>query len=182
MRILLLLLAISGAHPYHVLFVHNVGTKSHLIMMRPLVEELLDRGHRVTAIIFQSVNLGHKNYTEIVIPSIMEEVMEGLSKKMMENGGGNLMSPSLWLWYYNFYKEKIKAMALDVVRTEPVKQLIKERPKVDVMINLLPNIAFFAQIFDCPIILFSPSTPFIGKGDNQQKINRFPNRHSNRYL
>jgi UDP:flavonoid glycosyltransferase YjiC (YdhE family) len=154
-----LLLAISGAHSYHVLFVHTLGTRSHLITMRPLVEELLHRGHRVTAIFFQSLKLGHENYTEIVIPSMLEEVMEATSKKVMEKGGGNMMNPSIWLWMYNFYKERFADLALDVVTTEPVKQLIRERPKIDVLVNLSPGNAFFAQIFDCPIIMFSPSAP-----------------------
>jgi glucuronosyltransferase len=50
-------------------------------------------------------------------------------------------------------------MALDVVRTEPVLKLIRDRPKVDVLINMSPGNAFFAELFDCPIIQFSPAGP-----------------------
>ena len=38
---------------YDILFVHNMGTRSHLITLKPIVEELLRRNHSVTSIFFQ---------------------------------------------------------------------------------------------------------------------------------
>ena len=69
-----------------VLFVHNMGTKSHLITMKPLLEELLARQNRVTGVFFNSLGLSHENYTEMVIPSKMEKMFGELSKKVMEKG------------------------------------------------------------------------------------------------
>ena len=40
-------------HSYDILFVHNMGTRSHLITLKPIVEELLRRNHSVTSIFFQ---------------------------------------------------------------------------------------------------------------------------------
>ena len=40
-------------HSYDILFVHNMGTRSHLITLKPVVEELLRRNHSVTSIFFQ---------------------------------------------------------------------------------------------------------------------------------
>jgi len=95
---LVLLLFFSLANSYHVLFVHNIGTRSHLITMKPLIEETLGRGHKVTSIFFNTIQLSHENYTEIVIPSVLDILMEEGSKKMMEKGGNNIFDPSLWLW------------------------------------------------------------------------------------
>ena len=48
---------------YHVVFYHNWGTKSHLIQISPLVEELLDRGHDVTSVLYDTLKVKHENYT-----------------------------------------------------------------------------------------------------------------------
>ena len=77
---------------YHVLFYHNVGTKSHLIQFSPLVEELLGRGHEVTSVFLHSLNLKHENYTEIVVPDVMASM--DINKVFQERGGivGQMMA------------------------------------------------------------------------------------------
>jgi hypothetical protein len=52
---LILGLYVSEASCYNIIFFHNMGTRSHLIQMSPLVEELLDRGHTVTGVFFGSL-------------------------------------------------------------------------------------------------------------------------------
>ena len=47
MRLLLLLLGVQAGLGYHVLFYHTLGTRSHLLQYKPLVAELLTRGHKV---------------------------------------------------------------------------------------------------------------------------------------
>ena len=48
-----LILIVPLVHSYDILFVHNMGTRSHLITLKPIVEELLRRNHSVTSIFFQ---------------------------------------------------------------------------------------------------------------------------------
>merc|ERR1712222_228039 len=50
---------LSLANAHHVLFVHSFGTKSHLILMKPLIEELLAKDHQVTSIFFNSIKINH---------------------------------------------------------------------------------------------------------------------------
>jgi len=150
-------LALANAH--HVLFVHSFGTKSHLILMKPLIEELLAKDHQVTSIFFNSVKIDHDNYTEMVVPSKMDDFYASMSKRI-STGGGNVMNPSFWLWLYNFYQENMKVMALDALSDE-VMELIKAKPKIDAVITFFPGNAFFAEIFDCPLINFSPLGPVI---------------------
>ena len=152
-----LFLTLTNAH--HVLFVHSFGTKSHLILMKPLIEELLAKDHQVTSIFFDSVKIDHPKYNEIVVPSKMDAFYASMSKRLA-SGGGNVMNPSFWLWLYNFYQENMKEMALDAVSDEVI-ELIKAKPKIDVMLTFMPANAFFAEIFDCPLINFSPVGPII---------------------
>merc|ERR1712222_90320 len=88
---------LSLANAHHVLFVHSFGTKSHLILMKPLIEELLAKDHQVTSIFFNSIKINHTNYTEIVVPSKMDDFYASMSKRVA-SGGGNVMNPSFWLW------------------------------------------------------------------------------------
>ena len=126
----------------HVVFIHNVGTKSHLILMEPLMEELLKRKHRVTSIIFDTVKLTHENYTEVVLPSDMDKLYSDMSKQVMQKGGGNVLSPSMWLWAYNMYSERMKDMASDQFKSEKVVDMIKSKQKVDAVV-----IVFLGMLF-----------------------------------
>ena len=70
---------------FHLLFVHNMGTRSHLITLKPIVEELLRRNHSVTSIFFQSIDVIHENYTEILLPPQPTSVFAmAAQKKMVE--------------------------------------------------------------------------------------------------
>ena len=150
-------LAFANAH--HVLFVHSMGTKSHLILMKPLIEELLAKDHQVTSIFFSTLKIDHPNYNEIVVPSKMDDFYASMSKRLA-SGGGSVMNPAFWFWLYNFYQENMKEMALDALSDE-VMDMISAKTKIDAVITFMPGNAFFAEIFDCPLINFSPVGPII---------------------
>ena len=180
MKALLLICAfLFLSHADHVVFIHNVGTKSHLILMKPLMEELLNRKHKVTSIIYGSVTLTHENYTEIVISSDMDKFYSDLSKQVMQKGGGNALNPSMWLWAYNMYSERMKDMASEQFKSDKVKDMIKLKQKVDAVVIVFPWNAVFAELFNCPIIAFSPNVPLtvFMKGSTQRdnpSIKPFP--------
>ena len=51
----------------HILFFHQLGTKSHIFLQKTLVEGLLERGHQVTTVFYVKTSIVHENYTEILI-------------------------------------------------------------------------------------------------------------------
>ena len=104
---------------------------------------MLERGHKVTSIIYSTLELKNQNYTEIIVPSVMDKLMVEASTKMMEKGGTDYMSPSFWLWMYNLYKDRMKNISLDVFSTQPVLDLIKTRPKVDGVIVMSRGVYFY---------------------------------------
>ena len=87
------LFCVQTCSSYHVLMYHNIGTKSHVLQYEPLVEELLARGHEVTACFFHPLKIEHENYTQIVVPNVMEGIQKEASKIMMEEGGN-----TVWNW------------------------------------------------------------------------------------
>ena len=100
----------------------------------------------------------HENYTEMVIPSQFDTVMEEYSKKSMEEGMSEY-SPTFWIWSIGFYKEKMKDLALDAFKSKEVVEFLKRRPKVDAMVNMNPGNSIFAELLNCPIIQFSGVSP-----------------------
>ena len=157
---LLGLLGLATAH--HVLFFHNLGPRSHLIQLSPIMEQLLENGNQVTAIIFSTVDIKHDNYTEIVLRASLDEGMEKFSQMVVRRD--SLLDPELWKWIYKMVTEDLKEHALDVVKHPEVQKLIKTRPRVDAVVTMWTAGTIFAEIFDCPLILFSPNSPVISKG------------------
>ena len=51
----------------HILFFHNMGTRSHLIAMSALAEGLVQHGHKVTAVWYAKSKIHHENFREIFI-------------------------------------------------------------------------------------------------------------------
>ena len=64
------------SHGYHVMIVHEMGTKSHLLQLFPMVESLLARGHEVTGVYYSPSKIIHENYTEILLPNVMDDFKE----------------------------------------------------------------------------------------------------------
>lgn len=52
---------------YKVLFIAPGKAKSHFIFISPFVRALLDRGHEVTYLTSNTLNLNLKNYTEVLL-------------------------------------------------------------------------------------------------------------------
>jgi len=160
MRLLLLLLGVQAGLGYHVLFYHTLGTRSHLLQYKPLVAELLTRGHKVTGVFFAEVGLKHENYTEIVVPNLMSAMEKEMSKMIMKEGGQNWMNPELWRWAINMWSESLEGITLQPLREERVRGLLDSGEKVDVMITMLHMLSgFMLDILDCPMVLFSPVGP-----------------------
>ena len=89
---LLLFSFLAAAHlslvqPHHILVFHGFGTKSHLLLLAPLMEELLHRGNNVTSIVFSTVGIKHENFTEIVLPTDTEARTARLSNLAMQKPG-----------------------------------------------------------------------------------------------
>ena len=156
-------------HGHHILVFHNLGTKSHLIQLTPIMEELLADGTKVTAILFSSVGIEHKNFTEILLPTDVDAGMTQLSKVVMDKPG--LFDPRLWKFLYNAATWDVTDVALDVVRPIQVQQLIEERPKVDAVVTMWSTGTIFAEVFNCPIILFSPIANIPEQLSEAKKLN-----------
>ena len=85
--ILVSTVCVQTSMSYHVLFYHHWGTKSHIIQFAPVLEELLGRGHEVTAVIFNSIKLKNENYTEILVPNAGEKIISKISEATMSQNG-----------------------------------------------------------------------------------------------
>ena len=89
-----------------------MGTKSHLIQLYPIVEKLLDSGHKVTGIYFNSAKIKHENYTEILIENPFEAKMAEISKMFMEKGGTSIVNLKLWQASWAAWSESIEDMSM----------------------------------------------------------------------
>ena len=83
-----------------------------------------------------------------------------------------LLDHRLWSFLYEAATWDPQQFALESVRPAEVLELIRRKPKVDAVVTMWPTGALFAEIFDCPIILFSPNGPFLAgpfltQGTNQ---------------
>ena len=87
----LLVAQLTLVQTHHILVFHGCGTKSHLLLLAPLMEELLDRGNRITSIVFSSIGIEHENLTEIVLPTDNEARAARLSNLAMQKPGSTLI-------------------------------------------------------------------------------------------
>jgi len=157
---LLALTCLGAVSGHHVLLVNSAGTRSHLIQMAALAEELLERGHQVTGILFGDLKIEHENYKEIILNYDFKALVKEHSKMVMEKGGSDLFNPKMWLWSYQVKGVVSEAVTRALFEEEGVKKLLEAKPVIDVVITVLHAGAFFAEYFDCPIIQFSPTGPF----------------------
>merc|ERR1712051_122517 len=79
---------------------------------------------------------------------------------LMKEGGTNLLSPKLWFFVLDMWKDMIKDVGTAVFEVEGVKKLIEKKPKIDAVVTVMSFGAIFADYFDCPLIFFSPAGPF----------------------
>ena len=165
------LLGFSTSSGYNVLFHHSFGTKSHLIQFSPIVEELLNRGHKVTAVFFDTLKIKHENYTEILIPNGMEKPAAITNKLFMEDGGQNSINTKLWKKANEAWTEAAEDIALQQFSVEKFRALLESDTKFHVLVTMFYRTgAFLADVFDCPILLISPAGPisFVMEGTGNE--------------
>ena len=160
------LLSASRCYGYNMLIHHSFGTKSHLIQMAPMVEGLLEAGHAVTAVIFDSFKIKHDNYTEIMVPNGLDKPSAVITKLFMDDGGKDMLG-KLRKFYRivtnarEAWASAFEDVALQQLAVENVQSLLKSDTKFDLLIASVfyHTGAFLADKFDCPIVLFSPPGP-----------------------
>ena len=113
----------------------------------------------MTAAIFDSVKIQHENFTEILLESDLEGLTASGSRLLMDDKGMSFFNPDFWSWIYKFYQVKVKQLAMDMVQQPRIQKMIRDKVKVDAVVITFPWGAIFGEIFDCPIIIFSPSAP-----------------------
>ena len=153
------LLCIGVASSHHVLFVLTMGSASHLIQMAPLAQELVERGHQVTGIFYASLNLEHRNYTEIVLPFDIDGVMKEASRLVMGKGGTTAFNLRRWVSAWHMWGDILENITRGVFQEERVAHILESPKTVDAVITFMHSGAFFAEYFDCPLIQFSPAGP-----------------------
>ena len=129
---LLLILNIAVGHGYHIMMVHDMGTKSHLLQLYPIVEKLLDQGHEVTSIFYASAKIQHENYTEVLVPN-MADAFKDMGDKVMKKGGQSLINFQLWKDAITLYSEVVDDMALSTYNNEVSKN--NEKNFLEIMSN-----------------------------------------------
>ena len=146
---------------YHVLMYHNVGKKSHIIQFTPLVEELLQRGHEVTTCFFHPLKLKHENYTEIIVPNVLEKNQKERSKVVLKEGGQSVWNLRYIQYEINTWSDNMDDIALMPITVGEIHSLMNSSRKVDVLVTTaweLPGV-FLADHFDCPILYYLPVGP-----------------------
>lgn len=90
-RIFLLLpFMIIQINGYKVLFIAPGKAKSHFIFVSPFVRALLNRGHEVTYLTSNSLNLNLKNYTEVLLDDVPKTI------------GTSNAQPSIYVYSFMF--------------------------------------------------------------------------------
>lgn len=147
--------------------VFPISLRSTRIQLDPLIEGLLKQGHEVTGVFSFPSNISHVNYHEKVIPDSAVEVYERFSGKVfMNEAGPDLGSLKT---FRNMLQEDLNGVQFDYESLhvyDELEVLIKDKSmKIDtLMVNAYTGIAFYylAQVFECPIIVFSPEGPLAG--------------------
>ena len=58
---------IQSASKGHILFFHDRGTRSHIVVLSAAAQALVDAGFEVTTVFYAKTNIVHENYNEIII-------------------------------------------------------------------------------------------------------------------
>ena len=150
-----------GCSGYEVLFVHDVGTKSHLIQLYPIVEKLLENGHHVTTIFFSRGNIKHQNYTEIVVKNVFESKMAELSKLFMDRGSENAVINTIKQMKFAIeaWSEVLEESALMYWDSPEIHRMIKTGRNFEAVITSYQQHCLLAEIFNSSLITFSPAGP-----------------------
>jgi len=160
LSILVLSLCIVSDYGYghRILFVHDMGTTSHLFQIFPMVEKLLENGNSVTGLFFKPSKIKNENYTEILIPNMQDKFRDQLSKMYMEKGGQSMFNWKVYQWFIENWTSMKKDMIQATFGSETVRNLLKDAT-FDAVVTMPMGNSMFAEIFDCPLIAFSPAGP-----------------------
>ena len=120
-------LAVSVCDCYHVLLYHNGGTKGNLIQIQPVIEEVLNRGHEVTSILYSTLGMEHQNYTEFIVPNGFESIYTVVNKLAVEGTG--LESAKFWTTVLPAFNECIENVAIQPFKVESVEKFLKLEKK-----------------------------------------------------
>ena len=161
-----LMLGASTCDGYNVLIHHSFGTKSHLIQMSPMVEGLLNNGHTVTAVIFDTLKIKQENYTEIVVPNGLDKPSAVIGKIFMEDGGKDILGTinkflRIAKKANEAWASAFEDVALQQLKVDKFQTLMNSDKKFDLLITSVfyHTGAFLADKYDCPIMLVSPPGP-----------------------
>ena len=108
---LLLSLLATSSDGYNIFLTHELGTKSHLLQLFPIIEKLLEQGHSVHAAIFSPSKIKHQNYTEILVKNVFEDKNEIVSKMYMEKGGQGMFNVKLYQMAWEVWHEMVGEIA-----------------------------------------------------------------------
>ena len=147
---------------YEILFVHDIGTKSHLIQLYPIVEKLLDNGHQVTTIFFSKGNIKHENYTEIVVRNVFEDHLAGLTKVMMNRESQNAVVNSFYFMKFGLeaWSEVLEESAMLYWSSPEIQSMMASHRQFEAVITSFPQQhCLLAERFNSSLIMFSPAGP-----------------------
>ena len=152
-------LCVQTCVSYHVLVYHTWGTKSHILQIAPIVEELLARGHEVTTCFYHPLKLNHENHTEIIVPNLIEGMQKEMSKLFLEEGGQSVWNLKIIKFAIRALGDVMDDLALTPIKVKEIDSLMKSGKKVDLMLTMFAMPAFLADHFDCPIAYYLPVGP-----------------------
>ena len=143
------------------MFVHDIGTKSHLIQLYPIVEKLLDSGHQVTTIFFSEGDIKHENYTEIVVKNVFEKHMSEFTKVLMNRESQNAVINTLKLMRFTLeaWSEVLEESAQLYWTSPEINSLMTTGRQFDAVITSFQHHSLLAEIFNSSLIMFSPAGP-----------------------
>lgn len=127
-----------------IVVLYPVGSKSHFFGVKPAIEALADRGHRITLFIpFQGIGKGIRNVTEIHLPETRQAIEEDIEIDwfaMQKEGRLQMLS------MFTIMAEFIRKGAREILRHQEFRRIIAERD-VDLFI-----VDGFGNEFTYPVI------------------------------
>jgi len=140
----------------NILVFHNLGTRSHLNIVYPIIRQLLDNGDQVHSMIYSPAGFLHENYTELLLEDHYGLMMERVSQEY-GSGGRTFLDPSHLLYmlteWSNIIYEGTKALD-----TPQFKKL--SNSTFDLVLSFNPWGFYLGELFDCPVVVFSPPGAF----------------------
>ncbi|XP_044750030.1 UDP-glycosyltransferase UGT5-like isoform X2 [Coccinella septempunctata] len=152
LRIVFSLLCLAGfSYCYNILAVFPHEGKSHQWIFGPIIRELVNRGHNVTALVHHKFNIESKNYREILLDNPNSLGLEVIEMKHLE-------SSSAWLTLmlgFGFVLEEGLMSCENVFSKKKVSELLESDQKFDLVFGELFNSECsqgFSLRFNAPLV------------------------------